>query len=71
MHMSGSEVHEMTRSEPPMGRATVRVAWVDDRWGMAVGAVLAERRDPRLAARRAVAQPSGAPALTSNDGSGP
>ena len=38
--MSGSEIHEMTRSEPPMGRANVRVAWWMIGGSMAVGAVL-------------------------------
>ena len=38
--MSGSEVREVTRSEPPMGRANVRVAWWMIGGSMAVGAVL-------------------------------
>ena len=38
--MSESEVREVTRSEPPMGRANVRVAWWMIGGSMAVGAVL-------------------------------
>ena len=38
--MSGSQVHEVIRSEAPMGRANVRVAWWMIGGSMAVGAVL-------------------------------
>ena len=38
--MNGSEGREVTRSEPPMGRANVRVAWWMIGGSMAVGAVL-------------------------------